>query len=129
LNPIGAGFDIRAANPSLSRPASRPGAITPLRRGLVHVVSSSASAREIPKVHSPGALPAAERARVRSWIFRNRLRLRAIYGQRPQVTPMPGGKPREPRPLADGLVPGQAGRRGRWYVIRPLPPAASPPAA
>jgi hypothetical protein len=80
-------------------------------------------------VLSIGATPPAERARVRSWIFRNRLRLRAIYGARPQMQPLPPVRERQPRALADGLAPGQTVRRGRWYVIRPLPPAASPPAA
>ena len=67
---------------------------------------------------------AAERARVRSWIFRHRLRLRAIYGTRPAIRPSPAWRERNPKQLSDGLAPGQAARRGRWYVIRPHPPAA-----
>jgi hypothetical protein len=73
---------------------------------------------------SLGDEPVAERARVRSWIFRHRLRLRAIYGTRPAIRPLPEVHERRPRETSDGLSPGQSGRRGRWYVIRPQPPAA-----
>ncbi len=81
-------------------------------------------ARVFREVISPGDMPIAERARVRSWIFRHRLRLRAIYGTRPAIRPEATGRERRPRETTDGLTPGQAGRRGRWYVIRPHPPAA-----
>jgi hypothetical protein len=76
------------------------------------------------EVFSIAAARLAERARVRSWIFRHRLRLRAIYGTRPALRPLPTTHERRPRELTDGLSPGQSGHRGRWYVIRPNPPAA-----
>jgi hypothetical protein len=56
---------------------------------------------------------------MRSWIFRNRLRLRALYAPRPAITlqralPRKGsGTPRE------GLIPGQCGWRGAVFVLRP----------
>ena len=81
-------------------------------------------ARVFREVDSLGVLPVAESARVRSWIFRHRLRLRAIYGTRPAIRPLPQAHERRPREMTDGLSPGQSGRRGRWYVIRPNPPAA-----
>jgi hypothetical protein len=81
-------------------------------------------ARGFSQVLSIVSLRAAERARVRSWIFRNRLRLRAIYGARPAMPELPPAPERRPRALSAGLQPGQTGRHGRWYVIRPQPPAA-----
>jgi len=61
---------------------------------------------------------------VRSWIFRHRLRLRAIYGQRPEIRPSSTIPERAPRPTIDGLRPGECARRGRWFVLRPNSPAA-----
>ena len=81
-------------------------------------------ARVFPEVDSLLDMPVVERARVRSWIFRHRLRLRAIYGTRPAIRPESTVRERRPRESSDGLAPGQSGRRGRWYVIRPQPPAA-----
>src|SRR5436190_5944229 len=69
---------------------------------------------------SRGARP--KRTRVRSWIFRHRLRLRAIYGPRPELRAV---EPRsKPAKRVDGLAPGQCARRGEWFVIRPNAPAA-----
>lgn len=61
---------------------------------------------------------------MRSWIFRHRLRLRAIYGQRPEVRPPVAAPERTPPARVDGLAPGESGQRGAWYVIRPQRPAA-----
>jgi len=57
---------------------------------------------------------------VRSWIFRNRLRLRAIYGPRPSLRPAagvrPAGAPREgPEPVR---VPAVLERHGRHTILR-----------
>jgi hypothetical protein len=59
---------------------------------------------------------------MRSWIFRHRQRLRAIYGPRPQLDQKAGARPPRPRATIDGLRPGECARRGEWFVIRP--PAA-----
>jgi hypothetical protein len=61
---------------------------------------------------------------MRSWIFRQRLRLRAVYGTRPCVPP-PAPPPEEARPGKRselGLAPGQCGRRGSSVWLRPNVP-------
>ncbi|MDZ4772993.1 MAG: hypothetical protein SGI72_07640 [Planctomycetota bacterium] len=85
--------------------------------------------RHNPKVRplSPGFARFSPRAspkssRVRSWVFRHRLRLRAIYGPRPEFPSE--GRRSKPAAKVEGLVPGQCGRRGEWFVIRPNAPAA-----
>jgi hypothetical protein len=58
---------------------------------------------------------------VRSWIFRNRLRLRAIYGPRPSLRPAAGIRPagdlREGRP-EPVRVPAVLERHGRHTIVR-----------
>ena len=56
---------------------------------------------------------------MRSWIFRHRMRLRAIYGPRPAVQEPPADRNRRVQERVLGLAPGECARRGRWYVIRP----------
>ena len=60
---------------------------------------------------------------MRSWIFRQRLRLRAVYGARPSL-PAPQGSP-EPRRGKKpelGLAPGHCARRGNSVWLRPNVP-------
>ncbi|MFO1010599.1 MAG: hypothetical protein U1F29_11110 [Planctomycetota bacterium] len=62
---------------------------------------------------------------MRSWIFRHRLRLRAIYGPRPAPAPAPtraGTMPahREPPERLGGLRPGEGAFHGEHYVLRPM---------
>jgi len=60
---------------------------------------------------------------VRSWLFRHRLRLRAIYAQR--ALPDRDLRPRRLLgPDRDGLLPGQSARVGERFVIRPPTRAA-----
>lgn len=61
---------------------------------------------------------------MRSWVFRHRLRLRAIYTPRPELRPEPEARARHPKARIDGLAPGECARRGRWFVLRPNNPAA-----
>ncbi|MBK7644068.1 MAG: hypothetical protein IPJ19_13625 [Planctomycetes bacterium] len=60
---------------------------------------------------------------MRSWIFRQRLRLRAVYGAR---TPAPkaeaGLAPRRGKRFEQGLAPGQWSRRGTTVWMRPNVP-------
>ena len=71
-------------------------------------------------------VPASRNPSVRSWIFRHRLRLRAIYAPRPALLPAP--------------LPKKEGRSGQGFVIverhgphtillRPSGPARQKPAA
>ena len=61
---------------------------------------------------------------MRSWIFRQRLRLRAVYGTRPTVAPAaPTPQVERPRTRSEqGLAPGQCGRRGSSVWLRPNVP-------
>jgi|SoiMethySBSTD1v2_1073268.scaffolds.fasta_scaffold283236_3 hypothetical protein len=61
---------------------------------------------------------------MRSWIFRQRLRLRAVYGARPSVSPVAPGAPapRRGKRGEQGLAPGQCGRRGSSFWLRPNVP-------
>ncbi|MBI5365264.1 MAG: hypothetical protein HZA53_18950 [Planctomycetes bacterium] len=58
---------------------------------------------------------------MRSWIFRHRLRLRAIYGPRPETptTPLRAVPMAAPERLA-GLAPGECAFKGAQFVIRPM---------
>ena len=69
-----------------------------------------------------GASP-KDAATMRSWIFRQRLRLRAVYGARPSL-PAPQGAPqaRRGRKSELGLAPGQCARRGSSVWLRPNVP-------
>ena len=61
---------------------------------------------------------------MRSWIFRQRLRLRAVYGTRPSL-PTPPGAPevrRGKKKSGLGLAPGQCARRGSSVWLRPNVP-------
>ncbi len=60
---------------------------------------------------------------MRSWIFRHRLRLRAVYGPRPPAPPSAGpSRPQRARALNQGLAPGECARVGRWFWLRPNVP-------
>jgi hypothetical protein len=61
---------------------------------------------------------------MRSWIFRQRLRLRAVYGTRPSLVPSSASRagPAAGRRLEQGLAPGQCSRRGRSFWLRPNVP-------
>jgi len=60
---------------------------------------------------------------MRSWIFRQRLRLRAVYGTRPSLPSAPASPPAgRGKPSEQGLAPGQCGRRGRSFWLRPNVP-------
>lgn len=63
---------------------------------------------------------------MRSWIFRHRLRLRAVYGAR-TATPAHAGPTRaqETRRRVQGLEPGECARRGEIYYLRPQAPGAA----
>jgi len=69
-----------------------------------------------------GASPKDART-MRSWIFRQRLRLRAVYGTRPSL-PVPQGspEPRRGKRSGLGLAPGQCARRGSSVWLRPNVP-------
>jgi len=69
------------------------------------------------RLASTAARAGAESAAVRSWIFRHRLRLRAIYGPRPLPGPQPAA--RAPARLWSGLLPGECARRGADFLLRP----------
>jgi hypothetical protein len=61
---------------------------------------------------------------MRSWIFRHRLRLRVLYGARPEpVEPLAAG--RATRRVRSGLRPGEWERRKSDVWIRPRPPPAA----
>jgi hypothetical protein len=59
---------------------------------------------------------------MRSWIFRQRLRLRAVYGARPALPPPAAAAPRRGKALGLGLAPGQCRRRGGSVWLRPNVP-------
>ena len=61
---------------------------------------------------------------MRSWLFRNHLRLRAIYT--PRLAP--DTESLLPRSMAEdqaGMAPGECARVGRWFVLRPQPSSAA----
>lgn len=71
----------------------------------------------------------AEPNSMHSWVFRNRSRLKLIYGAAPEPVPaLPAGKPEpvEPQgtlnfdPDADN-APGQVIRRKSYIVLQPMP--------
>lgn len=57
---------------------------------------------------------------MRSWIFRHRYRLRAIYGPRPVPASATAVRERTPPDRWAGLAPGECARRGDTYVLRPM---------
>jgi hypothetical protein len=61
---------------------------------------------------------------MRSWIFRQRLRLRAVYGTRPSVpaAAQPAPQARAGKRVEQGLAPGQCRRRGGSFWLRPNVP-------
>lgn len=61
---------------------------------------------------------------MRSWIFRQRLRLRAVYGTRPAApAPEPSSiEPHRGRRSEQGLAPGECARRGNSVWLRPNVP-------
>ncbi len=60
---------------------------------------------------------------MRSWIFRQRLRLRAVYGTRPALpVPQAPRQARRGRRGEQGLAPGECGRRGSSVWLRPNVP-------
>jgi hypothetical protein len=60
---------------------------------------------------------------VRTWLFRHRLRLRAILS--PRTLPDRSHRPRRQLgPDRDGILPGHCVRRGWRIVLRPPPRAA-----
>ncbi|MEY2784868.1 MAG: hypothetical protein RL277_1075 [Planctomycetota bacterium] len=63
---------------------------------------------------------------MRSWIFRHRLRLKAVYGAR-EATPAHSGPTRAQatRRRVQGLAPGECGRRGEIFYLRPRTPGAA----
>jgi hypothetical protein len=72
--------------------------------------------------NSRAAIPKDART-MRSWIFRQRLRLRAVYGTRPSP-PVAQASPqaRSGKRSEQGLAPGQCGRRGGSVWLRPNVP-------
>jgi hypothetical protein len=64
--------------------------------------------------------------RMRSWVFRHRLRLRAVYGPLPVPAETPAMGARKSGPKArSGLRPGHCERKGRHFVLRPMTPPAA----
>jgi hypothetical protein len=70
------------------------------------------------EVVSTGATASAETPCVRSWIFRNRLRLRAIYGPRPSLREAGADRIPERVPKLPVRVPAVVERQGRHVILR-----------
>ena len=86
-------------------------------------LSSAAALGNSPACPQSARSAATKACRVRSWIFRHRLRLRAIYGPRPEPKAAPVAtveREREPAPLLHGLAPGEVGFVGTHFVLRPM---------
>ena len=63
---------------------------------------------------------------MRSWIFRHRLRLKAVYGARvPTSAPAAPSRAQAARRTAQGLRPGECARRREVYYLRPQSPGAA----
>jgi len=60
----------------------------------------------------------SKRSRMRSWLFRNRLRLRAIYGPRPAPPPLAEDAAGHGRPRAPVRARTTVERHGRRIVLR-----------
>ena len=82
------------------------GTLNPVQTRLSSEVASTA----------PGA--SAETPCVRSWIFRNRLRLRAIYGPRPSLREESADRIPEKAPKLPVRVPAVVERHGRHVILR-----------
>ena len=62
---------------------------------------------------------------MRSWVFRHRLRLRAVYGPLPVPETSASGRRVRAKPASSDLRPGEWQRKGAIVTLRPM----SPPAA
>jgi len=58
---------------------------------------------------------------MRSWVFRHRLRLRAIYTAPPSAAASQPARARRASG-SGGIRPGEWRRTGRHVIVRPMPP-------
>ena len=75
-------------------------------------------ARLSSELTSTEAAECVETSPVRSWIFRNRLRLRAIYGPRPSLRAAGADRIPERAPKLPIRVPAVVERQGRHVILR-----------
>jgi len=95
---------MRSASPRFERP---------IKQGAGPAVSARANFRERRSIERARGV---ETSRVHSWIFRNRARLRAIYGL-PAAHPVPRSGPARGRARQRA---GRVVRRARYVLIHPM---------